>query len=48
MSTTSFESDTKRIEAPQRSVFEKLSNADNLEKLKAPAAKDINSQLLTS
>ena len=34
MSTTSFESDTKRIEAPQRSVFEKLSNADNLEKLK--------------
>ena len=34
MSTTNFESDSKRIEAPQRSVFEKLSNADNLEKLK--------------
>ena len=34
MSITSFESDSKRIEAPQRNVFEKLSNAENLEKLK--------------
>lgn len=34
MSTTSFESDSKIINAPQRRVFEKLSNPDNLEKLK--------------
>lgn len=34
MSTTNFESDSKVIDAPQRRVFEKLSDASNLEKLK--------------
>jgi len=34
MSTTNFESDSKLINAPQRRVFEKLSDTDNLEKLK--------------